>query len=553
MLVVALGLLLGAFGVFVALLVTASMIPHTFEAGSVDLLLSKPITRSGVFLAKFFGGCAFIAINAAYFITGLWLILGLRLGLWNERMLWAIPLYVFLFAIYYGVSALAGLIWRNAIVSVVLAVVFWLVCFVLGTAVGYVEQLSLDPQRLVHIVPAGETLVVANQSQIFTWDAADRDWDPIMVPRGRQEFSFAWQLVGPVYDPQGDRLLALRAAPGFEGFGSVNRLLIGARADGWRRTEGVTLPGGAADLFVTAKGEVLVAGPTGVFRLQGDVAAKQQDINFFGFHVPLPELRGGFVPAGSQTRLRPLQSSACDAASGAMLLFDGTQMVLCQVDDSGKYDVAGEVKLDRRASGRVALGGGRAYLALGGGEVRRYGPKLEVLKPVDSGINSVPISAAVSPDGRYLAVVFKNARLWLYDTRDDAPVPLSVRGQGDVSAATFAGDKLLVADRLTRVSEYDLAERKLTKGWQPPMSTLEKIYRYGLYPLYKIFPKPGELNDTVSYVLTAEDTKIAGPRFDDRRQNVPTKVDIWGPVWSNLAFLAVVLAISCWHVSRKDF
>ena len=102
-----------------------------------------------LFLAKFVGGCAFIAINAAYFIGGLWLILGVRLGLWNERLLLAIPLYLFLFAIYYGVSSLAGIVWRNAIVSVVMAVVFWLVCFMLGTATGLVEQLSLNPRRFI--------------------------------------------------------------------------------------------------------------------------------------------------------------------------------------------------------------------------------------------------------------------------------------------------------------------------------------------------------------------------------------------------------------------
>ncbi len=188
--VMALGVLLGAFGVFIALLVTASMIPHAFEAGSVDLLLSKPVTRSGVFLAKFFGGCAFIAINAAYFIVGLWLILGWRLGVWNERLLLAIPLYVFLFAIYYGVSSLAGLIWRNAIVSVVLAVVFWMVCFALGSAVTVVEQNALRPQRLVEVVPAGEALVAVNQREVFAWNDREHDWQRIFAGRAGDDMPF---------------------------------------------------------------------------------------------------------------------------------------------------------------------------------------------------------------------------------------------------------------------------------------------------------------------------------------------------------------------------
>ena len=56
----------GTLGVFAAILVTASIIPHTFEAGAIDLLLSKPVSRSLLYLTKFFGGCAFIALNAGY-------------------------------------------------------------------------------------------------------------------------------------------------------------------------------------------------------------------------------------------------------------------------------------------------------------------------------------------------------------------------------------------------------------------------------------------------------------------------------------------------------
>jgi len=31
------------------------------------------------------------------------------------------------------------------------------------------------------------------------------------------------------------------------------------------------------------------------------------------------------------------------------------------------------------------------------------------------------------------------------------------------------------------------------------------------------------------------------------------EIDVWGPIWSNLAFVAVMLAIGCIYVERKDF
>jgi ABC-type transport system involved in multi-copper enzyme maturation permease subunit len=556
LLVTVLGILLGAFGVFIAVLVTASMIPNTFEAGSVDLLLSKPISRSGLFLAKFFGGCAFIAINAAYFIVGLWLILGWRLGLWNERLLWAIPLYVFLFAIYYGVSALAGLIWRNPIVSVVLAVVFWLVCFALGSSVGVIEQISLNPRRLLRVLPAGQSLIAANQSQIFEWDDMQHDWREIFTGGNRQEppFMMMSRLVGPVYDAHADRILAFRAArPGFGQFGTVNRLLVGNREGGWRRTEGVTIPDGASGLFVGKQGEILVTASSGVYRLQGDVAAKQKDINFFGLRVPLPEGRGGLVRVSPELRLRTLVSSSYDRNSGTIALFDGAKLLLLERDAEDKYDQLREVKFSPAITGHVSQAGGQVYLAVGGGEIKQYNSQLEPVGTLETRINSTPIATSASDDGRYLAIVFQNARLWLYDTKEKAPTPLDVAGQGDISAADFGGQKLLVADRLTRVSEYDLAKSTLVMQQQGAQPLIERIYRWALHPLYTIFPKPGELNETVRHVLTIDDAKIAGPRLDDREGITPEKVDIWGPVWSNLAFLAVVLIVACLYVQRRDF
>ena len=115
----------GTLGVLAAILVTSPIIPQTFEAGSIDLLLSKPISRSLLFLTKYAGGCAFILLNAAYFIVGLWLIVGLRFDLWISRLLLCVPVFLFLFAIYYAVSSFAGVVWRNAVVCIVVTILFW--------------------------------------------------------------------------------------------------------------------------------------------------------------------------------------------------------------------------------------------------------------------------------------------------------------------------------------------------------------------------------------------------------------------------------------------
>ncbi|MEX2173940.1 MAG: ABC transporter permease, partial [Pirellulaceae bacterium] len=121
--------IVGVFGMIAAILVTSAIIPQMFDPGSITLLLSKPVSRSLLFTAKFLGGCAFILLSVSLLLVGLWLIAGLRFGIWNRGMLWCIPIFLFMFLIYYAVSALAGLIWKSAVVSVIVTVVFWVACF----------------------------------------------------------------------------------------------------------------------------------------------------------------------------------------------------------------------------------------------------------------------------------------------------------------------------------------------------------------------------------------------------------------------------------------
>lgn len=552
---IALGTLLGVAGVFVAVLVTASMIPLAFEAGSVDLLLSKPISRSLLFLSKFVGGCAFIAINAAYLIGGLWLVLGLKFDLWNARLLWAIPLYLFLFAIYYGVSALAGVVWRNAIVSVVMAILFWFVCWTLGTANGVVEALALTPRKLQTLVPAGDTTIAANASTVFQWDAQAGDWQPIFAARGdnAMPFMFLRQLVGPVYDGEGKRILAFRAPmPGFGGMRGANPLLIGKKSDEWRRTEGVTVPEGAAELFVAPKGDVIVAGAQGIYRLEGDLMAKQKDINFFGVHVPLPERGGRFANVGPKLQLRPLVSAAMDPVSGDVALFDGIKLLLCARQDDGKYKQVADHSFDTKRDGKLALAADQVFLSEDAGAVLRFDRQLKPLESLPLESAGAAEAVAVSADGAYLAIVARDGHLAVLDAKKGTPLALPLVGQGDIAAAAFQDHDLLAVDRLTRVTRYELANLKRAAQLDPPMNVAERIYRYALHPLYTVFPKPGQLNETVSYVLTPKETTPGAIRLEDRNAPQP-EVDVWGPIWSNLVFLIVVLAVSCAYVSRKDF
>jgi ABC-type transport system involved in multi-copper enzyme maturation permease subunit len=112
--------IVGVIGLIAALLITSNVVPQMFEPGSITLLLSKPVSRSLLFKSKFIGACAFVFLNVTLLIVGLWLIVGVRFDIWNAGMLTCIPVFLFMFLVYYAVSALTGLVWKSAIISVVI-------------------------------------------------------------------------------------------------------------------------------------------------------------------------------------------------------------------------------------------------------------------------------------------------------------------------------------------------------------------------------------------------------------------------------------------------
>jgi hypothetical protein len=552
------GFFVGVVGIFAGVLVTASIIPQTYAAGAIDLLLSKPISRSLLFLTKYFGGCMFTLINAAYVIVGLWLIAGLRLGQWSNQLLLCIPILVFLFAIYYAVSALAGLIWRNAIVCVVVAIAFWAACFVVGSVKQVVEALFLTPERLVKLVSAGDDLIAVNErSDMFHWSAAKTDWERILAANPAQAPpqvpGVTMPLIGPVHDARHDRLFALPVAmPQFGLISADNALVLVDREPEWKRQSGVSAPPGTAALLVNSKGTLLAATPNSLMKLVGEPKADKKTVKLFGFD--LGGAGGGrFVQAGPEMHLSAPLSAAIDRATDEIVLYDTQTVQVLAPNAKGRYVPRAKHEAGGSLVGAVTMGGERVLLVDTNGEVTLFDS--HDLKPQDSYRpegNTAPRFVDVSPDGRFFAVLFHNRRLWLYDTTGRAPLSISITGNGDISAASFTPDNhLLVANRFTRVIEYELSTGKIINRRQPTLSALETVYLFIIKPIYTVFPKPGEIGNVVNYLLTGSENVTVGPS-NDLQFNRP-RLDVWGPIWSNLAFIAVVVALGCLYTHRKDF
>jgi ABC-type transport system involved in multi-copper enzyme maturation permease subunit len=126
---------LGAWFVLMAgVIVTAGFIPNMLRKGAIDLLLTKPLARSTILLYKYLGGLIFVFVLAAVAYGGIWLAIGLRTGVWAPGLLYCVGGITFYFAILYACSTLVGVLTRNALVSIVVTVIFWFLVWVIGTA-----------------------------------------------------------------------------------------------------------------------------------------------------------------------------------------------------------------------------------------------------------------------------------------------------------------------------------------------------------------------------------------------------------------------------------
>lgn len=108
-----------------ACIITAFFIPNMLNKGTIDLLLAKPIGRVSLLSYKYIGGLTFMFINTAVLIVGLWIVLGIRTGVWELPFLYMIFILTFEFAMFYACSTLAAVLTRSPIVCILVCVMMW--------------------------------------------------------------------------------------------------------------------------------------------------------------------------------------------------------------------------------------------------------------------------------------------------------------------------------------------------------------------------------------------------------------------------------------------
>ncbi len=138
------GIWLAWAATILALVSTASIFPDLVTGGSIDLMLSKPVSRLTIFGAKYLAGLLFAILQVTLVCVGVFLALGWRLGDWNWATFVAIPIVVIFFSYLFCVSVLVGLVSRSAITALLLAFLFWFLIFSVQAAESIMHAMKME-------------------------------------------------------------------------------------------------------------------------------------------------------------------------------------------------------------------------------------------------------------------------------------------------------------------------------------------------------------------------------------------------------------------------
>lgn len=120
--------------------ICAGYIPNMLEAGSIDLVLSKPIRRWHIYFGKYVGGLLLFSVALIAIYIASFVLFGIMHGVWLWQFFGALPMTLFSLALLYAIVGWVGLWTRSTGMAMVVGYVYYIV---VDTAVGVLT----DPAR----------------------------------------------------------------------------------------------------------------------------------------------------------------------------------------------------------------------------------------------------------------------------------------------------------------------------------------------------------------------------------------------------------------------
>ncbi len=579
--------LLGFVLIFLGILVTASIVPDMLQPGSLHLLLSKPISRTLLLLSKFIGGCAFVLLCVCQLVLGLWLIAGLRLDIWNTRLLWCIPVSVFLFSVFFSVSVLAGLRWRSPILAIGVSCIFGGILLVIGILGTYFDNWVTLPDRIRGIAYADSTLIAASRGGgLLGFDREANAWSELLnTDSSRRDLILAPTRL------DAEHILTARVRGGrFNPYGSGSLdLLLLSKHENWQPEPSLRLPIATTRLYPLRSRHVVAANSGGLAitsrdkiltaagRLEADNADAENRVepesdSLASRLANLLRMQGvgaaNFQPIlpSDIALVQPARVAVADGGNALVLYSRGRIVRLqpagdAQTSSSGDMQKPWTITADRSFDGdpsqsTVLASSGDRLLIVRSEESPQLldSDNLQTVAQLpDPAYGQTIVKASdVNNDGRFI-IVTSDGSCHVIDgpgSTENLGQKLDFSEVEVVSADPISG-KLMVVHHIDQVDVLDAKTLQVTEQIRPTLAGWRAVDRYVITPLRTITPQTGELGQTVAAIVGGKSTVAINRNATDEGDII--RFRILRPLLSCAAFIACMLLIGSIYFARKDF
>ena len=143
-------------GMALSVFASAGLVSAVFEPGRIELLLSKPVSRTHLLMGRYAGNLLVVAANIVWLVVGSWVIFGVKTGVWGAGFLLSSVLTIFVFAVLLAVLVLVGVLWESAAVAIMVTFAIMIVTPILAQK-NTIERLlssewSRDVVRVLYYV-----------------------------------------------------------------------------------------------------------------------------------------------------------------------------------------------------------------------------------------------------------------------------------------------------------------------------------------------------------------------------------------------------------------
>ena len=103
---------------FLAIFATAHLVPRMQEKGTIDLYLSRPVSRVRLLLSRYIAGLILAGTNVVYLMGSIWAIVAWKTHVMNPRFLFAGSIIFLIIAVLLAFAFLIGVVTSSTAVSI---------------------------------------------------------------------------------------------------------------------------------------------------------------------------------------------------------------------------------------------------------------------------------------------------------------------------------------------------------------------------------------------------------------------------------------------------